>query len=332
MGICESDLNSKGINIEAINNSPQQNINSSKIISLKGNIDNNLNINFQENLPDSNPKDKFNLQKYEPSLIKASEVSNSNLNQSDLNSKSNGEELIIKNKVNTNCENKENDFNNQSFMNLIKKNGGIVLKAETNDKFESNNQQGNNILSDLDNGEISDIKSKNSFDDISLSKNSLLNALNGKKNKYEKQSEITKGKYTDYILVHNNLNLGSNIYNDNKSKYTTNTIKPRINLDKYLNGIFSNDYAPQSNNNNGYIPNIDNQLYNIPNVKPINYFKNMPIYGNVNNGSNYNNTNDTIREELGGSFISVPKQDQIIPDTYFNMNENEDIISIISSH
>ena len=42
------------------------------------------------------------------------------------------EEVIIRNEVNKKIINKEGDFNNMDFKNLIKKNGGIVVKDNDN--------------------------------------------------------------------------------------------------------------------------------------------------------------------------------------------------------
>ena len=340
MGLCESDLNSKRLDIASPAQTDMNNNSNSKIISLKHKIPENQNSNLSQKMPDSyptniikNPNMGINLQKYEPSL----DLNNSNINQSEINSKSKDEEIIIKGKINLNCQNKEKDFDNESFMNLIKSKGGVVLKEDIKNKNELNKPKENGILYDFEKDDISEIKSQSSLGEISHSKNTDLSALNGKKYKYEMKSQMSKGKYTDYSLAHNKLNLGKNINGDNKSKYTTNTIKPKINFNKYLNGIFSNDYNIYTGTNNIWCNRNNNNNQYIKSSLDINK---KPSYNNTNNRfqnsyiSNYNNnTNDSINEELSGSFISVPKNDERIPEFFFNINSNqEDIISIISSH
>ena len=342
MGICESDMNTKRLDFESLAKSNQKNINDSKVISLKNKIKEGENSNLSQKLPDSYPTNiienaniNINLQRYEPSL----DMNNSNINQSEINSKSKEEEIIIKGKVNLNCQNKENDFDNKSFMNLIKSNGGIVLKEDTQNNNELNKQKENEILYDFEKDDISEIKSQSSLDEKSQSKNIILSALNGKKNKREVKSEMSKGKFTEYTLVNNELYLGKNINFDNKSKYTTNTIRPKINLNRYLNGIFSNEYNAYNGDNN-IQRNNNNQLLNNNIIKSPLEINKKPSHNNINNGfqnslfSNYyNNTNDTINEGLRGSFISAPKNDERIQEFLFNMNQNqEDIISILSSH
>ena len=336
MGICESDLNSKKLNLEHLAKHNNKNINYPKKAQLNNDIKENHNPNLSKKLHGSYPTNSINmninLQKYEPSL------DNSNIIQSDINSKSKEEEIIIKGKVNLNCENKENDFDNESFMNLIKSNGGIVLKEEI-DKDEKNNKKTNEIMYDFEKDDISEIKSQSSLGKISHSKNTVLSEINGKKFKNELKSEMSKGKLTDYSLAHNKLNLGINNPYDKRTKNTTNTTRPKINFNKYLNGIFSNDYNTYNNNNQ--IQNNNNKLiynakgFNIPldNIKkPENNCMNKRFQNSLI--SNYNNkTNDTINEALTGSFISVPKNDEKIPEFFFRLNGNEeDIISNLSFH
>ena len=344
MGICESDMNSKSLdNIPVTKNKNSNRNQNSKIISLKGNLQNISDLNISKNLSDSNAKGKIsksnfhlNLQKYEPSLPKTSELSNSNLSKSELDSNTNDDEIIIHGQINVNYQNKETDFDNKSFMNLIKSEGGIVLKDENQIKLNSNKKKENEILCDLDKDDISEIKSKTSLGDMSHSKDTILSALNGKKIKNEMPKETNKEIFNNYYLINNNLNQGNNIDNNyNRSKYSTFTSRPKINFNKYLNGIFANEYNTQQNNNyiqNGQINIYNKQTLNTPldiNDKPL-YKNKYPnsLISNYNNKSNY-----TMREELAGSFVSVPKNDEILPEIFFNMNINkEEIISNISSY
>ena len=72
------------------------------------------------------------------------------------------EEVIIKGEINKDCKNKEEDFDNNSFKNLIKNNGGIVLQ---NDDISSYVCSSRGIQSyfNIGNEAISEIKSKNTF-------------------------------------------------------------------------------------------------------------------------------------------------------------------------
>ena len=142
MGICESNLNSKGLESEFSKKNSNNNLSESKIIPLKkGMKDPQLIENISEKLTNSNEKDTIknsnkhpHLEKYEPSLAKTSELSNSNLGKSEILSKSNEDEIIIRGQINANCYNKENDFDNPSFMKLVKNNGGKVFKGDIHDK------------------------------------------------------------------------------------------------------------------------------------------------------------------------------------------------------
>jgi hypothetical protein len=72
------------------------------------------------------------------------------------------EEVIIKGEINKDCKNKEEDFDNNSFKNLIKNNGGIVLK---NDDISSYlcSSRGMQSYFNIGSEAISEIKSKHTF-------------------------------------------------------------------------------------------------------------------------------------------------------------------------
>ena len=335
MGICESNLNSKGLESEFSKKLSNKNISESKIIPLKkGMKDPQLVENISEKLTDSNEKDTIKnsnkhplLEKYEPSLAKTSELSNSNLGKSEIISKSHEDEIIIRGQINTNCYNKENDFDNPSFMKLVKNNGGKVFKDDFQDKKELNYQKENRILYDFEKDDISEIKSQSSLGEISNSKNILLNELNGIDENNENKTQISKGKFTNYSLAHKELNLDKNNKFDNKSLYTTKTIRQNINVNRYLNGIFSNKY----NSQNGY--NINNNIcqkksYNTQTFKPHkdSNNKNMNKYSGSSSSNHNTNTNATNYEKLTGSTISIPKNDEKNP----NIINNGDIITSIS--
>ena len=346
MGICESSFNIQRINKEDKQEDEEHNNNYDKVIPLKNKVNDLKSSNFSQKYTHSNSKEstkkseKPNLEKYKPSLDKISELSNSNIcksGKSELVSKSNGSELIIKGEINKTCQNKENDIDNPNSMNLVKNNDGVVLNENIDDKRDSNNKKENGILHDFEKDSISDIKSEYSLDENSNGKISLIRALNGKKNENELKSELSGGKFTNYYLAHNTLKLSKINSYENRSKFTTYTIKPKINLNKYLNGLFSDENNKQNGIN--IIQNTNNKIiYNTQTLKPMNdFYKNQTcnIYRGQNSSitNNINKTNDTIKEESSNSLISVPKIDEKIPECFFYMNPNSDeIISILSSH
>jgi hypothetical protein len=347
MGICESSFNIQRINKEDKQEDAEYNNNYDKVIPLKNKVNDLKSSNFSQKYTHSNSKEstkkseKPNLEKYKPSLDKISELSNSNIcksGKSELVSKSNGSELIIKGETNQKCQNKENDIDNPNSMNLVKNNDGVVLNENIDDKRDSNNKKENGILYDFEKDSISDIKSEYSLDENSNGKISLIRALNGKKNENEMKSESSGGKFTNYYLAHDTLKLSKINSYENRSKFTTYTMRPKINLNKYLNGLFSDENNKQNGIN--IIQNTNNKIiYNTQTLKPMNDFnKNQTcnIYRCQNSSliaNNINKTNDTIKEESSNSLISVPKIDEKIPECFFYMNPNSDeIISILSSH
>ena len=343
MGICESSFNIQRINKEDKQEDAEHNNNYDKVIPLKNKVNDLKSSNFSQKYTQSNSKEstkkseKPNLEKYKPSLDKISELSNSNICKSELVSKSNRSELVIKGEINKKCQNIGNDFDNPNSMNLVKNNDGVVLNENIDDKRDSNNKKENGILHDFEKDSISDIKSEYSLDENSNGKISLIRALNGKKNENELKSKLSGGKFTNYYLAHNTLKLSKINSYENRSKFTTYTMKPKINLNKYLNGLFSNENNKQNGIN--IIQNRNNKmLYNTQTLKPMNDFnKNQTcnIYRGQNSliTNNINKTNDTIKEESSNSLISVPKIDEKIPECFFYMNPNSDeIISILSSH
>ena len=344
MGICESSFNIQRIGKEDKQEDAEHNNNFDKVIPLKNKVNDLKSSNFSQKYTHSNSKEstkkseKPNLEKYKPSLDKISELSNSNIYKSELVSKSNGSELIIKGEINKKCQNNENNFDNPSPMNLVKNNDGVVLNENIDDKRDSNNKKENGILYDFEKDSISDIKSEYSLDENSNGKISLIRAINEKKNENELKSELSGGKFTNYYLAHNNLKLSKiNSRYENRSKFTTYTMKPKINLNKYLNGLFSDENNKQNGIN--IIQNRNNKIiYNTQTLKPMNDFnKNQTcnIYRGQNSliTNNINKTNDTIKEESSNSLISVPKIDEKIPECFFYINPNSDeIISILSSH
>ena len=336
MGICESDLNSKGLESEFSKEHKNKHYSKPNIIPLKKGIKNSQKSNLSEKSSSSNEDDNKikkknihpHLEKYEPSLARTSELSNCKLSKSDIISKSNGEEIIIRGKINSNYQNKEFDFDNPSFMKLVKSNGGKAFKEDNLDKKESNNKKDNGILYDFEKDEISEIKSQSSLGEISNSKNTLLMELNGLNTNNEIKSQISKGKYTNYSLAHKELNLDKKDKFDNKSKYTTKTIRQNTNINRYLNGILSNKNNSQNDYNN-HNNTIENK-YSTETFKPRkdSNKNNIYKYQNSSKSIHNNNTNATINEKLTGSSISPVNNKEKNP-SIFNQN-NGNVITNIS--
>ena len=311
MGICESNLNTKGLESEYSKKHNNKNLTNSKITPLKKEKKNSqYSENISEILSTSYEKDIIqnsnkhpNLEKYEPSLAKTSELNNSNFAKSEIISKSNGVEIIIRGKINSDCFNKENDFDNPSFMKLVKCNGGKILGK---DKIDSNCQKENGILYDFEKDDISEIKSQSSLGEISNSKNTLLNELNGIDMNNEIRSEISKGKFTNYSLAHKELKLDKNNKFDNRTQYTTKTIKQKLNANKYFNGIIENKY----NTHDGFNINNKNILKKSFNTQTFKPYKDLNKNNKYKYQSSSNNTNATITEKLTGSYISASKNNE----------------------
>ena len=132
MGVCES---SKEKSKNITQNKPVLEINNNKLQKAIVNDDDYLNrlethtsSNSQEN-EIKHPE----LARYSQDNCKNSEISNPN-NSKVISafSSQNEEEVIIKNEVNKQLINKDGDFDNIDLKNLVKKNGGIVIKDNDN--------------------------------------------------------------------------------------------------------------------------------------------------------------------------------------------------------
>ena len=219
------------------------------------------------------------LEKYNKSFEKKSEVNNSF--RSEKSSKI--EEVIIKGEINKECENKEKDFNNNSFMKLIERNGGIILKEKKDSKY---------LFKDDD---ISEIQSKSSF----------ASSNNGSINSTMKMIKF----YRNNNKYQQSLNNTLHSYNEYNSFYSTKTNKPRKNPKNYLNKTFNiqdNDESKRKKRNDRN--------------------KNRILISNYNTMSS-----ETTNEDLVGSNISIPKNDDRISESELQYDDNIEIISILSS-
>ena len=201
MGICESKKNDKKKNNSNKDEKNHRKIENSDISNSENDRTNQDKINFLQisenkkaNECDNKSNDHPKLEKYERSIVKKSEMSHIQ-NGSDFSSKISEEEIIIKGEINKDCQNKEKDFNNNSFMRLVKNKGGIILKEDAQSNTKNNNKNSrNNIFNEISKENISEIKSQISFQTNTKSKYSDFSLINGKKNKMDCQTEISKNK------------------------------------------------------------------------------------------------------------------------------------------
>ena len=183
MGICESSKEKEKIKIKT---NPQEVIdNKNDIKNISSNNDED-NLNGAETHPSSNDQEneikKPELCRYERDN-KKSEFSYKNGKIMSTISSQNEEEVIIRGEINKNVINKEADFVNKDFKNLVKKNGGIIIND--NDKM-SNVLSYQGINPTLDIGKvsiISDFKSLNTNPIKPVKNENLIqNIMNNNKN------------------------------------------------------------------------------------------------------------------------------------------------------
>ena len=184
MGICDSPKREQNISGMEDKNSVNSEINQNLDDENSNNIDTHHSSNSQidnKEKESSIPEIKNNkpdLAKYERSAFqsgKRSEYSNFTKTQS-LFSTLTEEEVIIKGEINKNCQNKEEDFDNNSFKDLVKKNGGIIIKKGDKKNSICSNKEVNHFLK-YGKENISEIKSKHTFPFRTINGNTYKNNL-----------------------------------------------------------------------------------------------------------------------------------------------------------
>ena len=171
MGVCESSHESKKDEPIKIQNSEISENNNNQEDENTNNLETHQSSNINlDNKEESKPENQNNkcpeLAKYERSAYqsgKRSENSHINNTQSMFSSGITEEEVIIKGEINPNCQNKEEDFDNNSFKKLVKNNGGIVIKNIDNISNIGSSRGVNSSIFDFGKETISEIKSKHSF-------------------------------------------------------------------------------------------------------------------------------------------------------------------------
>ena len=341
MGICESTNNDKKEKNENKEEPKLLSIESSLISDYKTNTpikkklfssEIKTNNKSLDHIVNSNNCPK--LEKYERSLARKSETSQNFQTISEFSSKKSEGEIIIRGEINKECPNKEKDFNNNSFKKLVKNKGGIILKEDAQSNSKNNNKINQNLIfNGIGNENISEIKSQNSYQTNPKSLNSEFSLINGKKNKNDNQSEFKKSQFTNHTMNQMKYNNKTFNRNDKKSHYSCKTINPKLSIKNYLNGVFNTELEGNNIYNNRYKfikinslnlnhQNINSRIYNNQHFN-MNFYQKDSVVSNINNM-----TNESTNEDLMGSFISIPKNDETIPE--YDLKE-EDIISNISS-
>ena len=193
---------------------------------------------------------KPELAKYERSLYqsgKKSEFSDHNNKTSIFSSGRSEEEIIIKGEINKEAKNREEDFANNSFKQLVKNQGGIILNNnDSNDSLKAN------YSFDLSKGNISEIYSKQ------------ISPLNYGNRKSNKDSSLSSNKYrvTDknvFSLIDNNNNAlgiisgkydtkGNLVPNGNTGIIYNKEINKQITNNNNLIGVNINNKSRENNN------------------------------------------------------------------------------------
>jgi hypothetical protein len=140
---------------------------------------------------------KPNLDKYNRSMFisgKRSEYSQYN-QASMFSSGKTEEEIIIRGEINKEAKNMEEDFVNNSFKQLVQNNGGIIIKSNDMNSLFGRESHITNPLSDLENENISEIHSKDSWAVCSSSGAMVANSLRSNKPESYLSSNLSKRLY-----------------------------------------------------------------------------------------------------------------------------------------
>ena len=240
MGVCESDHHHKNLIPEN-----QKSCSSENTINLNNEILNEQMIDLnQKNQIKNNTKNTSNqqteenkcpdLEKYERSMFisgKKSEYSQfNNKTVSAFSAERTEEEVIVKGEINKECKNKEEDFDNNSFKNLIKNNGGIVIKNYDDLSSFVCSSNGIQPIFNIGSEAISEIKSKNTLPIYHFKYNGLLYGLkDSNKNSNLNLIRNCKSENQKSILTCDK----NNLRQSNKINLTFNDEYPQV--DSYLN-------------------------------------------------------------------------------------------------
>ena len=139
------------------------------------------------------PQEKPELTKYEESSS-LQKLRNSLANQSCASSRKTDEEIIVQGKINLECQNKDEDFDNTSFKELVQKQGGIVIVNKDFDEM-SNATSNKEKISEMhyslkSNKKINVIKLNNKNNNTVHMQNNFQNVRNNKGVRVRKLAKI----------------------------------------------------------------------------------------------------------------------------------------------
>ena len=232
---------------------------------------------FQNNKTNNKPE----LEKYDRSVFNSGKMSNeANNTTSVFSSGVSEEEIIVRGEINKEAKNKDKDFMNESFKNLIKNNGGIVIE---NSEMVNNNNESRKQSSLFDSGKenISEIHSN---ENIPIQSNGIKVGNNLKKN-------------PSFGL--------SSIKNDNNTEYTQKgIISGKYDIHGHL--IPNNERIQINGGNDKEKKNESNNLIGLNN-------NNMQLSSTIRGSSRINVSLHESTPKID-SFLNVPKNDQPPPD------------------
>lgn len=294
MGICESSNHGKPISPEIVSKKIEVNPNDQTMEYNNNNYNynqenselrpsifdktDNMTSMAQENKPNLKPE----LAQYDRSVYcsgRRSEMTNTK--NSILSSGLSEQEIIIKGEINQEAKNKEEDFANTSFKNLIQKKGGIVL---TESEYNSNNGESRKAsFFDLGKENISEIHSKLS---TSIQKNGV---------------NVNSSGISSIKMGNKNENNLKNINNEGI-----------MNNNQKGGGVISGKYDINGN----FIPNQTNihinNKYNVGN----NNNNIAALLGRHSSMRGSSKINISLHESCPrvDSYLNVPRNDQPLPD------------------
>ena len=241
MGICESVHHGKCLAIENQKRNirikektfDKENEKKDETLFPPNNFSQTKEINYTEEEIKNNDE-KPELMKYERSLFasgKRSEYSHFN-KTSVFSSGRTEEEIIIRGEINKDAKNKEEDFDNNSFKQLIKNTGGIVIK-KTDTKSNLGESQRTNPTFDIGSENISEIHSKHTIP-IGINQNVNSNSLRSNNHESCLSSNLSKGININKKELIGNKN-GKNIINGKYNKNGELIPNENININKKIN-------------------------------------------------------------------------------------------------
>jgi len=232
MGICESSHEGKTLKANQMENSQKLEDSNSPTQDNKSNLEKEDQSSSNQDIEENKRPE---LEKYDHSLFLSGQRSEySKINGvSVFSSGRTGEEVIIRGEINKECKNKEEDFDNNSFKNLVKNNGGIFIKNKDNISNIKSSQKINPTLINVKDT-LYDRSSIHTFPFNNIKKDEFYNSLqvNGKNlnlcQDIKSENNINNfGNNFKNIFLGNSCKINVSM-NDNNARYNTLLSIPKI--------------------------------------------------------------------------------------------------------